>query len=760
MFESIFEALFKYRPFFFRQGEFSLQWGLELWQVAVLAFGLGGLVWLIYRRRWSGPLGWALFGLRSAVLVLLVLIAMRPTLVLSTLVPRENMLAVLVDNSKSMGIRDQLEPRGLPLKPLLEPESDFVKALEEKFYVRPYRFAAQAESSKLPIALDWAGDQTNIVAALERVAADSVNLPLAGIVLLSDGSDNSYSSFNEITAELQAREIPVYVVGIGPEAIENDVEMTQVTVSRRALPESVISARVTLRHNGFGGSRGRLEVREGNSLVQATEVRLPRDSDTHIVEVPLSPKAEGVKDYHFTLQPLEGERIAENNTRSAIVEVEDSRPRILYVEGHPRWEYKFLRQALQRDRNIRLETLLRTAHNKFYRQGIEEETTLAAGFPSEREELFEYKGIIFGSVESAFFTYAQMELVKDFVSERGGGFLMLGGSNAYSSGNYQNTPIEQMLPVWLPQEDGVASLYKQGEARFVATAHGERHPALNLSLTDQENRQKWAGLPMLTDWNTVRSVKPGTTVLAQLQLENADRDSGTLLAFHRFGRGQALALLSGSSWRWQMLQEAKDQTHETFWRQMMRWLVVLAKDPVSVETERESYARNENIQIRSEVSDASFNRLNDARVEAVLTSPSGKVERFPLHWSASEDGVYKAEWQAAEDGLHRIDVEARTSDDTSVADQPSKSFFQVSTGTREYFTASQRVDFLKRLAEETGGRYYNLDNIENLPEEIVYTEKQASSVEVLDLWDMPINLLFLMGLLGAEWVLRKRSGAI
>ena len=268
----------------------------------------------------------------------------------------------------------------------------------------------------------------------------------------------------------------------------------------------------------------------------------------------------------------------------------------------------------------------------------------------------------------------------------------------------------------------------------------------------------WGEMPPLTDWNLVRDLKAGTTVLATVN--QAGREI-PLLAIQRFGRGQSAAFLTSSSWRWQMLRDSEDLTHETFWRQTLRWLISLAKDPVYVETDREAYAKNETVRVRAEVNDPSFNRINDATVEATVAGPDGRQTTFPLNWSASEDGVYEGEWTADVDGRSEITVTAsRPGPEEAEGYGTAKTSFLVATGAREFFNASQRKDFLQRLAEDTGGRYYSLDNVTYLPEEIVYTQKQSSMVEVLDLWDMPVNFLLLLALLLGEWGLRKRYGTI
>lgn len=770
--DQFFAFLFKYPPFVFARGEFVFQSKLSVWVLLLAVVGLLAVLVLTYRPGrpvWPPSRRWLLFSPRATLFFFLIFLMTGPGLVVSTIVPKQSLLALLVDNSLSMGLTDGESTRNEKLTQILGPDSSLIQELEEKFRLQLFQFADNMKRLDSPLDLDWQGDRTDIVGALQQLlVAQSGNLPLGGVVLFTDGAHNTSADARKVLAEFQSRRLPVHTVGIGPTSLSQDVELIQLHAPRKVLPETMVGVRVTIRRWGYAGKLGRLEVREAGKLVQTQEVRFPVNAESWTTELTLRPDLPGIKVYEFRIVSMDGESILGNNSQTLLLEVQEQQPRILYVEGHPRWEYKFLRQALREDRYLHLETLLRTALNKFYRQGIDEETTLASGFPSTAEELFDYRGLVVGNVESSFFSYQQMEMIRDFVSRRGGGFLMLGGDRSFGAGFYQNTPIEDILPVSLgtPQPD--ANLpsklrYGQGQIPFHLTHQGMRHPALQLASEASSNQLIWSELPGLIDWNRVDSTKPGATVLARLNIpdRNGSRQQEVpLLVFQRYGKGHSLAFLTASSWRWQMLKDHRDHSHQIFWRQMLRWLINRSRDPVSLETDRGVYSRTEPILLRAEVNDSTFNPINQARLRLAVITPSGQRLPLPSRWSPSREGIYKAQWRAFEPGVHRVELtildRASSPQDAARADTS----FLVSDFSREYFDPVQRTDFLRRLAHQTGGQYYSIEQIDSLPDEIVYTESEYTVTKVLDLWDMPINLMILIGLLTFEWMQRRRYGVI
>jgi hypothetical protein len=287
------------------------------------------------------------------------------------------------------------------------------------------------------------------------------------------------------------------------------------------------------------------------------------------------------------------------------------------------------------------------------------------------------------------------------------------------------------------------------------TSYGFEHPVTRISLAGAENRKRWEQAPPLVGFTPTSGAKPGATTLAQAATAETRGQGPVILSFQRFGRGKAMALTTASTWRWRMGLDSRDNFYETFWKQMLRWLVSDAPDPVNVETDRSSYGNSESVTIRTEVNDGSFLHLNNAQVTAQVKSPSGQIFRIPLQWDVEKEGQYTGFFKGQEDGVYEVSAEAVQSDRKLGA---SVANFQVGNSVEEFHNAGMNADLLKRVAEETGGRYYTPQESRFLAQDISYVENGASLVEEKELWDMPIFFLLLVGAVSAEWILRKRSG--
>jgi uncharacterized membrane protein len=591
--------------------------------------------------------------------------------------------------------------------------------------------------------------------ALARVRDELAGLPVAGIVMLTDGADTTTSAITEPLLALKADGVPVFAVGVGRDEVANDIQISRVATPQTVLKGTSLVVDVVLTHAGFAGASVPLNVENDGRIVSTQTVKLPAAGEPAAVRVRFTASEAGPRVFRFRVPPQDGETVKENNARDVLIDVQDRVEKILYFDGEPRPEVKFIRRAVADDKNLQLVVLARTAENKYLRIGVDDSEELVAGFPKTREELFEYRGLILGSVEAAAFTGDQLRMIADFVDRRGGGLLMLGGRRTFGEGGYAGTPVGEVLPVVLEPSGGQDQRVTLGRLTVRPTRVGASHPVTQVGATEQQSSDKWKDLPPVTSVNRVREIKPGATVL----LSGAD-ESGRdhpVLAFQRYGRGKALVLPIQDSWTWQMHVKiaVDDMTHENLWRQMVRWLVDGVPGPVEMTLAPERVEAGEQATVTAVVADSTFVEVNNARVTAHVTAPSGKVTDVPLQWTGDRNGEYRATLSPDEDGVYQTRVEA-TRDDKPIGEDAG--YMRVAPDDSEYFDAAMRAPLLKRIAGETGGRFYTRDTIASLPEDLKYTGRGVTVVEERELWDMPALLVLLVALVLGEWSYRRARG--
>jgi uncharacterized membrane protein len=508
--------------------------------------------------------------------------------------------------------------------------------------------------------------------------------------------------------------------------------------------------------NGYRGSTVPLNVETDGRITGMQQVVLPGEGPAN-VRVQFTADTAGPHVFSFRIPPQPGEVVAENNVRDALIEVEDRREKVLYFEGEPRFEMKFINRAVVDDQNLQLAVLQRTAENKFLRIGVESAEEVVGGFPKTREELFAYRGLILGSVEAAAFNAEQLRMIADFVNLRGGGLLMLGGRRAFAEGGWGGTPVGEVLPVVI---DPMGAQEKEPpvlELSIKPTRAGLMHPATQVAGSEQESATRWNTLPALTSVNPLpmARVKPGAEVL--LTGTDPSRRDQVVLAYQRYGRGKALALGAQDSWLWQMHSTiaVDDLTHQNFWRRLVRWLVYGVPGQVMTTTLRDRPQPGEEVTLTTQVTDSTYADVNNARVLARVTTPSGKPIEVPMEWNVGKDGEYRGSFVAIDAGMYEVAVDATRQGKPLGGDQIH---VRVGQDDSEYFDAAMRAPLLKRLAEETGGQFYTADNVSTLAEDISHTGRGVNITEERDLWDMPALLLLLGMFVMGEWAFRRRKG--
>jgi uncharacterized membrane protein len=752
----MFELLFKYPQAVFSRGTFVLlgSWPIWLLAVAILAaaVGLGYLVWNRTGGRMAGVKSVTVWLLQTLLAAVLLTMLWHPALSVATLRPQQNIVAVVVDDSASMAQPDEVggATRRAAAESVLN--SGLLNALKDKFQVRLYRLGDHLDRFDKLDQLTSSIPATHIGEGLKQVIADAASLPIGAVVLASDGADNSGGVDLETISEIRRQRIPIHTIGFGKEHTIRDVEITDVQVPARALPDSRLSAIVSFHQNGYSGEKAKLTVKEGGKILAQQMVTLKKDGQEQSQTLLFNAGTAGVKSVETSIEPLAGEESTKNNLVTRLVNVDARKPRILYLEGEPRWEFKFLRRAVEDDRTIDLVTILRTTQNKIYRQGLANPDELKDGFPTKVEELFAFDGIIIGSVDAPYLTPGQQTLLKDFVDRRGGGILFLGGKDALSDGGWKQSADVELLPTILPDRKNT---FVRVGANVELTAPGRDSLITRLEEDPAKNVERWQKLPYVMNFQDVGQPKPGAVVLVDAKPTTGGRVP--LLVTQNFGRGRTAIFATGGSWRWQMLQPLADKSHEMFYQQLLRWLVSDTPRKVITSTPKQLISDDSHVSLRAEVRDRTYLPASDAKAEAHILGPDGIAESIEMRPDPIESGVYTADWTTPKPGSYLVEVTASRGTEELGRDTMT---FRREDGVAENFRIQQNRELLEKLSSETGGRYYTPQDAQKLGKDISYSDAGITVRETRDLWDMPIVFLLLLGLRAGEWLLRRKWGVI
>ena len=752
----MFELLFKYPPAAFAQGRLVLLGSWPAWALAAsIAAAAAVLALAMALRLRAAPASLAvrravvLWLLESALAAVVLILLWQPALAVSQLRPRHNIVAVLVDDSRSMSLRDggaRREDRAIDAL-----RSGLLPGLERRFETRLYRFDTRVRRASLADLGPAEGAATHIGESLQELATETSDLPLGAVVLLSDGSDTAGGVDRAAIDALRRRRIPVHTVGFGALAPGNDVEVEDVTVAARALAGSRVSAEVKLRQSGYDGQRAQLTVRDAGRVLAAREIAFGSGGGMQVEPIMFDVGPAGAKSLVFSVAPLAEETNRANNALTRLIDVEAQPRRILYFEGEPRWEYKFIRRAADDDPMLQLASVLRVSENKIYRQGIKDPTELAEGFPTRPEELNAYQGLIIGSVDAGYFTPAQQALIRDFVDRRGGGLLLLGGRASLADGIWSGSLVADALPVVLPDS---RHTFHREPATVSLTAAGEQSVITRLVDDPAANAERWRKLPYLMDYEDPGTPKPGAVVLAQMHYRGRTMP---LLITQHYGRGRVAVLATGGTWRWQMSLPLGDPTHHEFWQQLLTWLVADTRGQVAASVPKSTLFDAGRVRLGAEVRDARYSPAADVTVTARVIGPGSAPRSIDLEPVRDAPGRFEADWTMQAPGEYVAEVEAHRGAVSLGRDVVP---FQRLDGVAENFHTEQDQDLLERLAASTGGHYWRPDQMRDLARSIPYSQAGLTTHELAPLWNMPAAFLLIVLLKAGEWLLRRHWGLV
>jgi uncharacterized membrane protein len=734
------------------------------WLAVLLAAVIAGVAYLEYRRPLS-PITrvqhGVLVALRVAALAALVLFLFRPVAMLPPTSSRDAVVPILVDVSRSMRLDDaDGQTRLARASSLLK--NELGAPLSSHFTTEIYSVGDSLAPANLA-ALAADARRTDLAGALAAVRERYRGQRVAGIVVLSDGADTGAGGAGRAEAAGgDAGGPPVFAVGLGSPEGPRDREVLGITAGDPRLDHASVDLHVTAVSTGFGRTPFQMRVLGNGQLLDTRRVVPPADGSPIDEVFTVSPDLINATVYTAEIPRDEAEAVVENNARSVLVSPAGRKRRVLIVGGAPGYEHSFMTRAWAHDTGLEIDSVTRKGKNAdgrdtfFVQAGSGRAAALTGGFPSTREQLYAYDALAIANVEGDFFSRAQLAMAADFVAERGGGLLVLGGRSFMQRG-LSGTPLEEVLPVELNDRRGlvrasIAAPDLPAHNKLTLTPDGESHPIMRIGASTDETRRMWSALPALAASATVGGPRPGATVLAVTTAPGGG--VYPVVAVQPYGHGRSMVFAGEASWRWKMLVASSDRTYEFFWRQAARWLSSSAPDPVAIGVP-DAPEPGDAIAIEVTARDATFAPVPDATVDVTLTVPGGATEPIKLRRADRATGTLSAALGPEQPGLYRIHADAkRGTTPLGSADR----WMYVGGADREFADPRLNEGFLRRVARNSGGRYVRAADASRVPGWLQATVPQNAAPERRDLWHEPWAFALVIGLLSAEWILRRRWG--
>ncbi len=656
-------------------------------------------------------------------------------------------IAVMWDASKSMSTRDVAgKVEGSPPRAVMRSEA-----------IAPVREPATWNALR---------DRMNVV--LQAVAEPSpghgtdLNDPLAeapqkiknlrAIVLASDGDWNDGAPPVQAATLLRVRGIPIFAVPVGSRTRLPDIELLSLDVPTFGITGKAVRIPFSIDSSLPRDYTTSVTLRASDGDEVTKDVRIAAMSRTADALV-WNPKAAGDYTLTLTIPKQADETVSENNTLSAPIAIREEKLRVLIVESYPRWEYRYLRNALSRDRGVELSCLL--FHPGLSKPGGGNKDYIKQ-FPTGKDELSRYDVVFLGDVGvgDGQLTVEQCRLLKGLVEHQASGLVFMPGLQGREF-SLMETPLGDLCPVLLDpmQPSGWGS---RTASHFELTELGRRSLLTKLADTQDDNAEVWEGLPGFQWYAPVLRAKVGSEILAVHK--DAANDAGRLplLVTRTFGAGKVLFMGTDGAWRWR--KGVEDKYHYRFWGQVVRWMAY-QRNMAKGETMRLYHVPDQPklaqfMALHANVMERSGEPLHGGEVAARIMAPSGRTELVQFGSAGDEWGEFTGRYRPLESGSHRVTLFCKRTGATLEA-----SFF-VQGGTVEQVGRRARPEVMEELARVTGGRVVEVGKLDDVVRSLAALRESPPLVRRVPLWCHPVTALALITMLGVFWVGRKVIGLV
>jgi hypothetical protein len=676
--------------------------------------------------------------LRGLGIFLIFFLIGEPLLFLITRHVEQPVVAVLIDNSRSMSVKDRSGLRGEALKSVLRSES--WKKIGSKGEVRYFCFDNRLNEfgnfSADSLKLD--GDLTDISAVLKSLKSAVSSSNLQSVVLITDG--NFTSGMNPVY-ESEELGVPVFTVGIGDTSEQKDVLVKKIQTNDIAYVGTKVPLHVTVRSSGYGGERISVSLKCGQSVLDEKSITLDRGTRDYQLDFSFVPGEEGVQKYRIETSGLPGEITVSNNYMNYFIKVLKSKLRVVLIAGSPGPDAAFIRRSLSEDKNIELKSFIERKGGTFYgdapstRDFREIDCIVTTGYPAKNSNLRTLQ-MILGVME------AQVPV-----------FMVLGRSVDFEKINM----MDRIMPFTAEKttEDEMQVFVDVPEMQF-------SNPVLKTG-DGLNTAELWYKLPPVFRMQGTFRPKVGSQVLAYVRYQSIKSKSGEPFIVARNSNGKkVLAVLGYGLWRWKMLSVEEDKTEsvfDAFLSNSIRWLTTREDEKrIIVRPVKNIFSTQDPVEFVAQAYDDNYQPMDNAEIEIMVKKGS---EINPLLMNPLGSGQYRAEYGRMPEGEYMY-VANVTENGKTVGED--KGTFSVGGINSEYIETRMNKSLLRQIAARTGGNYHDGNRIESIAEDITsmrnFTPRNTDSSVETDIWNSRWTLGIIICIFAAEWVLRKQNGML
>lgn len=599
------------------------------------------------------------------------------------------------------------------------------------------RAFGQAEGSAAPV--------TNIAAAVEGVLNDEAQLK--AVVLMSDGDHNVADSPIAAAQRMKSRGVPLFPVLIGNPKAMPDLEIVAVSAPLQGVLNERVQIPFVIRSAYERPIQVQVELRDAKGKVKSKEVTLAPGAET-VDSLSWNIEAEGATKLELSVPLLPDETVVENNRVEFDLLSRKEKIKVLVLEGLPRWEYRFLRNALSRDAGVELFCM------QFHPElGCAKGSGYLTQFPEQKEVLSTFDVIMIGDVGVNQLTSEQCELIRGVVENQATGLVWLPGSQGHQD-SLKQTALKDLFPVYFNAKDASGKRVS-GESTLRLTEEGRGSLLMMLGQDEIQNAQIWKSLPGFVWHANPIQAKAGASVLAVSHQARDGYQESPLVVANTAGRGKVLYVGMDSAWRWR--RGVEDLYHYRFWGQVTRWMAYqrnMAEGQrlrMSFSPERPKAGSSVILDVNA--FDATGSPVKTARIVVDLLSPSGRVRRIELKQNQSAWGAFSGVAQVDEPGPWQVRAVME-----EAPDAPLQAMLSVQASPIEKVGRSARREVLAAMAEVTGGQVGGADELGGWLKAIDALPVIRRHERVVEIGTHWLSLLVGMVLLSAFWISRKRLG--